>query len=183
VKNSTRFVLIIILLTIGFWLQNLLETKPELITREKTRFANYFLEDFKLTAHDKDGKIKYVLSAKRLDNFEDEKIAEIQNIEAEFYNQESNWTITSAKANLFHNNNVIEFYDGVKINRPKQPKRPELILETDRITLLGDQDILQTDSKVSVKSGNTQFESMGLSFDNKQGILELKSKVKGTYVK
>ena len=165
------------------WLQNLLSTKPELITREKTRFANYFLEDFKLTAHDKDGKVKYLLSAKRLDNFDSEKMAEIQQIEAEFFNQESNWTITSAKANLFHDNNVIEFYDGVKINRPKQANRPALILETDKITLLGDKDILQTDSKVKVKSGNTQFESQGLSFDNKQGVLELKSDVKGIYVK
>jgi len=183
VKNSTRFVLIIVLLVLSLWLQDLLETKPELITREKTRFANYFLEDFKLTAHDKDGKIKYTLSAKRLDNFEDEKMAEIQDIKAELQNQESNWTITSAKANLFQENNIIEFYDGVKINRPKQADRPELILETDKITLLGDKDILQTDSKVKIKSGHTQFESLGLSFDNKQGILELKSDVKGTYIK
>ena len=165
------------------WLQNLLSTKPELITREKTRFANYFLEDFKLTAHDKDGKVKYLLSAKRLDNFESEKMAEIQQINAEFYNQESNWTITSEKANLFHDKNIIEFYDGVKINRPKQTNRPALTLKTDKITLLGDKDILQTDSKVTVVSGKTQFESQGLSFDNKQGVLELKSDVKGTYIK
>jgi len=183
VKNSTRFVLIIILIVLSIWLQNLLDTKPELITREKSRFANYFLEDFKLTAHDKTGKIKYTLSAKRLDNFEDEKMAEIKNIEAEFFNAESSLTVTSAKANLFHKSNVIEFYDGVKINRPKQSNRPALALETEKITLLGDEEVLQTDSPVSVKSGNTLFESQGMKFDNKLGELELKSNVKGTYVK
>ena len=182
-KNSTRFVLIIALLVLSWWLQNLLDTKPELITREKTRFANYFLEDFKLTTHNKQGEVKYVLSAKRLDNYDDEDLAEIQQINLQFINNEANWTLTAGKGRLFHSNKQIEFYDDVKINRPATNNSSALQVSTDKITLLGDAEKLQTDEPVTVVSDGTTLQSQGLVFDNQKGTLELKSNVKGQYVK
>lgn len=182
-KNSTRFVLIIILLVLSWWLQNLLNTKPELITREKTRFANYFLEDFKITSHNEQGQIKYILQAQRLDNYDEEQLAEIQNIETEFYNKESNWTLTATKARLYHSNNQIEFYGGVKINRPQLANRSALLIETDSITLNGDTEILQTNSQVTIIRDKIRLQSQGLVYDNQKGLLELRSNVKGSYVK
>ena len=161
----------------------MLDTKPELITREKTRFANYFLDDFTLTSHNKEGDIRYTLKARRLDNFEDENLAEVQQIEATFYNKNSIWTLSAGKARLFHNNKQIEFYDGVKINRPKENDRPALQVSTNSITLQSDTEILQTNDAVTLVSGDTTFQSKGLSFNNEKGILELKSNVKGRYVK
>ena len=182
-KNSTRFVLIIALLVLSWWLQNLLDTKPELITREKSRFANYFLEDFKLTSHDTNGEVKYILNAKRLDNFEDEELSEIQHINVQFINNDSIWTLTAGKAKLFHSNKQIEFFDNVKINRPENKNNAALTISTSQITMQGDAEILTTDKKVTVVSGTNTIESLGLKFDNKQGIFELTSNVKGQYVK
>ncbi len=182
-KNSTRFVLIIALLVLSWWLQNLLDTKPELITREKSRFANYFLEDFTLTTHDADGSVKYILKAKRLDNFEDEDLAEIQQINVQFINDESIWTLSAGKATLFHSNKQIDFFDSVKINRPANKDSAALTISTSQITMQGDAEILETNKKVTVVSGGNTIESQGLKFDNKQGIFELTSNVKGQYVK
>lgn len=180
-KNSTRFVLIIILLVLSWWLQNLLDTKPELITREKTRFANYYLEDFTITTHDTVGKVKYKLSAKRLDNFEDEDQAEIQQIEVRFFDKQADWTLTAGKGRILHSKDQIDFYDGVKIFRPQQKNRPEFSIETASIHLYSERDILETADQVFIKSGKSHFQSLGLSFDNNTGLLELKSNVKGHY--
>ena len=182
-KNSTRFVLIIALLVLSWWLQNLLDTKPELITREKSRFANYFLEDFKLTSHNTDGTVKYILKAKRLDNFENEELAEIQDINVQFINNESIWTLSAGNARLFHSNKQIEFFDNVNINRPASENSAALTISTRQITMQGDAEILKTNEKVTVVSGANTIQSQGLIFDNKKGTFELTSNVKGQYVK
>lgn len=182
-KNSSRYILIFTLLALSWWLQNILNKKPELIIRDTSRFADYYLEDFKLTAHNKSGLVKYTLQAKRLDNYEQESLAEIQDITAEVYNKQGNWTITADKALLYHNKNIIEFSDNVKIIRPQQPDRAELNLQADTMTLLTEKEILTTNGRVTLKTGKTTLESKGLRYNNLQGILELQANVKGSYVK
>lgn len=172
-----------LLLAFSLWLQDIFTSKPELLTRDKTRFANYFLEDFKLTAYDKNGKAKYTLKAKRLDNFESESLAEIEEINVEFYTQGSNWTVTANKAKLLQNENKIVFFDNVKILRPKQAEKPEFSFQTQQMTLLTEKEILQTDHLVTVNNNGTLIKSKGLRYDGKNGILELKADVKVTYVK
>jgi len=183
VKNSTRYILIILLLLFGWWLQDLLSSKPELISREKVRFANYFLEDFTLTAHNKEGLPRYSLQAKRLDHFEQESVAEIQTIRAEIFNEDANWTISARRANLYKDNERIEFYDDVKIFRPAQDKLPELSFQAEKMILFTDTETLKTDSHVIINSNGNSIESDGLSYDSLQGILELTANVKVTYVK
>jgi len=183
VKNSSRFIIVILLLVFSWWLQDLLDSKPELITREKTRFANYYLQDFKLTAHDTQGKEKYTLQAERLQNFEQDSVSEIEKVHAEFFNKESNWTITADKANLYEEQNKIEFYGNVKIIRPKQKNRSDFTFHTDKILLLTEKEILETSDLVTVSSDSTVIKSKGLRYDNLQGILEFKSDVKVTYVR
>ena len=182
-KNSTRYILIILLLVASWWFQNLLDRKPELITRDKIRLADYYLEDFKLTAHNKQGNISYTLKAKRLDHFENEALAEIKEVHAEVYNQDANWRITANKANLFQNDNKIEFYGNVEVTREKQSDRPDFSLKTDEITLLTKKEIMETSSPVTVQNGKNILKSKGLSYDNQKGVLVLKSNVKGIYVK
>ncbi len=172
-----------LLLAFSWWLQDFFTNEPELLTRDKTRFANYFLEDFKLTAYDKSGKAKYTLKAKRLDNFESESVAEIEEINVNFYSQGSNWTVTANKAKLFQDENKIEFFDNVKILRPKQAEKPEFSFQTQQMTLLTEKEILQTDLLVTVNNNGTLIKSKGLRYDGKNGILELKADVKVTYVK
>lgn len=172
-----------LLLAFSWWLQDVFTKKPELLTREKTRFANYFLEDFKLTTYDKNGKVKYTLKAKKLDNFERESLAEIEEINVEFYSQGANWTVTADKAKLFQNENKIEFFDNVKILRPKQAEKPEFSFQTQQMTLLTKKEVLQTSQFVTVINNGTLIKSKGLHYDGKNGILELKANVKVTYVK
>jgi len=183
VKNSSRFIIVILLLAFSWWLQDLLDSKPELITREKTRFANYYLQDFKLTAHDTQGKEKYILQAERLQFFEQDSVSEIDKIRAEFFSKESNWIITADKANLYKEQDRIEFLKNVKIFRPKQKNRSAFTFHTDKISLLTEKEILETSSLVTVSSDSTVIKSKGLRYDNQQGILEFKSDVKVTYVR
>lgn len=172
-----------LLLAFSWWLQDLFTSEPELLTRDKTRFANYFLEDFKLTAYNKDGKPKYTLKAKRLDHFEEEGLAEIQQIDAEFYNSASIWKVSAKQAKLYQKDNKIEFFDSVKIFRPKQNKQTGFSFQAQQMTLLTEKEILQTDQQVTVNNNGTVIESKGLRYDGKKGILELIADVKVTYVK
>ncbi len=172
-----------LLLAFSLWLQDIFTSKPELLTRDKTRFANYFLEDFKLTAYNKSGKPKYTIKAQRLDHFEQESLAEIQQINAEIYNKESNWTITANKARLYQDENKMEFFDDVKIFRPKHAEQAEFSFQSKQMTLFSEKEILQTNHHVTVNSNGTLIKSKGLRYDGKQGILELKADVKVTYVK
>lgn len=182
-KNSTRFIIVILLLVLSWWLQNLLDTKPELITREKTRFANYFLEDFTITSHNDAGQVKYTLSANRLDNFEEEDTAELKQIKVSFYGDKENWTLTAGKGRIHHKSQQIDFYDGVNIYRPASANKPEISIETTEIKFDSKLDLLKTKQKVFIRSGKSQFQSTGLSFNNKLGTLELESNVKGHYEK
>jgi len=167
----------------SWWLQDLFDRKPELITREKTRFANYYLEDFKLTAHDKQGKIKYILQANRLDNYDQESVAEIQGVRTTLFNKNSNWIVSANQAKIFQGKNKIEFNSDVIFTRPAQASQTKLTLKTEQITFHTDKDLLETSSHVTITSEGTRLEANGLRYDNQKGTFELTSDVKGTYVK
>ena len=171
------------MLLLSWWLQNLFDRKPELITRDKTRFANYYLEDFKLTAHDKQGKIKYQLEAKRLDNYDQESVAELKEVQTTLFNEKANWLISAKQATIFQADDKIEFFHEVVVTRPQQASQRPLTLQTEQITLHTDKELLHTAAHVTIISGQTRLESNGLRYNSQTGIFELSADVKATYVK
>lgn len=182
-KNSSRFILVILLLVFSWWLQNFLASKPELIIPDKTRFANYYLEDFTLKAHNQSGQVKYSLQAKRLDHYEQDGISEIHQIHTELFNTNANWVVSATNAKLHKEKEIIEFYGDVYVQRLKSETQGEFNFKTEKLTLLTQQEIIQTDSDVLVKNNGTVLKSKGLIYNGQQGILELKADVKVTYVK
>ncbi|MDH5516627.1 MAG: LPS export ABC transporter periplasmic protein LptC [Gammaproteobacteria bacterium] len=182
-KNSSRYLLIIVLLLLSWWLQNLFDRKPELITRDKSRFANYYLEDFKLTAHDKQGKIKYIIRARRLDNYEQESVAELQDVHSTLFSKKANWEIRADQAKIFQQEDKIVFFENVTFTRPAQDSQQPLTLQTEQMTLFTEKELLQTSAHVTIIEGQTRLEGDGLSYNSQTGTFKLISGVKATYVK
>jgi lipopolysaccharide export system protein LptC len=89
----------------------------------------------------------------------------------------------SDTAQMSSEGKTVDFYGNVRAVRSATDIRSELVLTTDHLLVIPDDDIARTDSAVTIVDANTNVTAVGLELNDKTNILELKSKVRGTYVR
>lgn len=67
----------------------------------------------------------------------------------------------------------------VILTRPASSDKTELIIRTERLTLIGESEIARTDAPVSIVQGNARLTATGMEFDNLTRDLRLFSQVRG----
>ncbi len=67
----------------------------------------------------------------------------------------------------------------VVLKRQSAPEKPLLVVRTERITLLSENQIARTDAKVEIEQGNARLTGIGMEFDNLSRDLNLSSQVRG----
>lgn len=181
-KNLIRLLVVAGLILASWWFQNLIDTKPELVTLDEVRFANYFLRDFEIKSHDSQGQLRYILAAAELDNYEKESMAELKQVKIESFSQDANWTLQAERGEFYQQDKRIELFDNVRLERPATQQSKALSLKTGHIVFYPEKEELKSDDDVFISSEQSQIQSKGMHFNNKLGILTLESEVKATYV-
>jgi lipopolysaccharide export system protein LptC len=90
-------------------------------------------------------------------------------------------TITAEQALLSSNGENVYFEDNVRVVREPSGKQSRLLLETNFLHVIPDQDIAKTDRPVRITDANTVVNAVGLELNSETRILKLLSNVKGVY--
>ena len=139
------------------------------------------MENFTITSMNEAGKPAYILKAKKLEHFADDDSAEIIEPVINFHESSGDWNISADRAQFIGNENVIYLYDKVKIIRAATESRGPLEINTDFLVINTENQVAETDRSAHIKTHDAELNTIGMVFDNRQGILQLSSKVRGTY--
>lgn len=181
-RISITLIIVIVLALLSIWLQDLFQDTPMVQVRKDEHFPDYFMENFTITSMNEKGEPAYILKASKLEHFADDDSAELIQPLIQFKEDRGDWSISAERAHFLGNENIIHLYESVKIVRAGTDSRGPLSIFTDYLTINTDTQIARTDRLAHIKTRDAELDSEGMVFDNRQGILQLLSRVRGTYV-
>lgn len=92
-------------------------------------------------------------------------------------------SIVANRALVSSEGKIVDFNEQVRATRPAEGKHSELVLTTEHLRVIPDDDFARTDSPVFIADANTKLHGVGLELNNKAKTVKLMSNVRGSYVR
>ena len=184
-KLSTIFVLLLIFIIalITYWLKA--EVEKELLIKNKNNASGpeFYLKSFNSIQTKKNGDVKFILSAKNMEQFDYAEYAILKKpLFTRYKNSKPHSFIKSNNGKVISNGDEYLFTDNVILTRVKTKKKREMKLFTDQLDILPKIDIVLTKKPVKIiQEPNIEIYGIGMKYDNKEGIIKLLSNVKVHY--
>jgi lipopolysaccharide export system protein LptC len=180
-KAHISLIIVLALALLSWWFQDFLQDTPIITVKKDEHFPDYFMENFTVTSMNDQGQPAYILQAKKMEHFADDDSTDIYQPLIQFKDANGDWSISAQKAQILKDKNIIHLYQKVKVHRLQSKTRTPLSIETRYLSINTETKIAETDELAHLKTQNLELDTRGMVFDNKQGILKLKSSIKGTY--
>lgn len=192
-RTYITLVIVIVIGIISLWLQEDSQQTPVVSGESEKQLADSFMHDFIVTQMNPRGQAEHVLKARKMLHYKDNNLAELEQPVILFRQQNKLFSVQADRATYHQDQNRVQLYDNVIIKREAgllddltltaQPDnlQNELSIFTDYLTIDTETQRAETDQAARVKTANAELHSIGLLIDNKQGIVKLKSQVKGRY--
>ena len=184
-KLSTIFVLLLIFIIalITYWLKA--EVEKELLIKNKNNASGpeFYLKSFNSIQTKKNGDVKFILSAKNMEQFDYAEYAILKKpLFTRYKNSKPYSFIKSNNGKVINNGDKYLFTDNVILTRVKTKKKREMKLFTDQLDIFPKIDIVLTKKPVKIiQEPNIEIYGIGMKYDNKEGIVKLLSNVKVHY--
>ena len=184
-KLSTIFVLLLIFIIalITYWLKA--EVEKELLIKNKNNASGpeFYLKSFNSIQTKKNGDVKFILSAKNMEQFDYAEYAILKKpLFTRYKNSKPHSFIKSNNGKVISNGDEYLFTDNVILTRVKTKKKREMKLFTDQLDIFPKIDIVLTKKPVKIiQEPNIEIYGIGMKYDNKEGIVKLLSNVKVHY--
>ena len=180
-RISITLIIVIALALFSIWLQDLFQETPIVQIKKDEHFPDYFMENFTITSMNENGQAAYILKARKLEHFADDDSAELIEPVIQFHQEKGDWNISANRARFIGDENVIYLFDEVQIERNANDQQGPLNISTDYLLIDTDSQIAETNRAAQIKTRNAELTTVGMVFDNRQGILRLLSSVRGSY--
>ena len=184
-KLSTIFVLLLIFIIalITYWLKAEVEKELLIKNRNNASGPEFYLKSFNSIQTKKNGDIKFILSAKNMEQFDYAEYAILKKpLFTRYKNSKPHSFIKSNNGKVISNGDEYLFTDNVILTRVKTKKKREMKLFTDQLDILPKIDIVLTKKPVKIiQEPNIEIYGIGMKYDNKEGIVKLLSNVKVHY--
>lgn len=92
-------------------------------------------------------------------------------------------SVVAKRALVSSEGKIIDFNDEVKALRHAFGRHSDLVLTTDYLQVIPDDDLARTDRPVVITDANTKLTAVGLELDNRAETVKLMSQVRGSYVR
>jgi len=184
-KLSTIFVLLLIFIIalITYWLK--IEVEKELLIKNKNNASGpeFYLKSFNSIQTKKNGDVKFILSAKNMEQFDYAEYAILKEpLFTRYKNSKPHSFIKSNAGKVISDGDKYLFTDNVILTRVKTKKKREMRLFTDQLDILPNIDIVLTKKPVKIiQEPNIEIYGIGMKYNNKEGIVKLLSNVKVHY--
>ncbi|WP_395403100.1 LPS export ABC transporter periplasmic protein LptC [Pseudoduganella sp. UC29_106] len=166
----------------SFWILELLNRAGEEMQADmRMNEPDYIVERFSFVRLNKVGKPSYIISGDKLTHRPIDDSSEIDKpIVRSLAEDKPPMDIRSKTARVDDVNSRVTLRDEVRIDRAAGQANQELHLETDKLVIYPDEDRMETDQPVRMKSGETTAQASGMRANNASRQLELSGR--GTLV-
>lgn len=178
-------VLLAILAMLTFWIDYSVQPPEPKIDGSSRHDPDYILNNFMTTRTDRNGDLRYRLYAVEMRHFPDDETTELEKPDFTRYNVDKPYTqIKSLRGFVSEDGKKIDFVDEVKVIRQAYNDRGQMVVLTDRLEVLPDDEIASTDRPVIItQEPKTVIHATGMIYDKKQQTVQLLKRVKAHYEK
>ncbi len=172
--------LLAILASLTLWLDKAVQESGK---TEETRRADpdFIVDNIVARRLDADGNIKHTLYATRMTHYPHDDSTVLTNPRLVSSTSRAPTTITSSTARVSSGGENVYFEDNVRVSRAAYADRSELVLETDFLHVIPDQNIARTDRPVTITDAHTFARAIGLELNSETRIAKFFSNFRGTY--
>ena len=173
---------IIIIAALIFWGSQTWENKKAITQLQDSdpHYIDVFIQDFTLTTMTDDGQPTYILKAKRLEHYNDNNYAILNEPVIELKQGDQHWLITARIGEIDDDNQIIMLRGSVVLQQQNKPQ--PIRLETEQLEIDTRQQIVKSTQTVSIIQQEFNLQSEGMILNNATGQLELLNSVTGRYV-
>ncbi len=167
----------------SFWLlQVMLFDGVDLRPGERGNEPDYIVEKFSFVRASKTGQARYIVSGAKLTHRPVDDVSEVarpvmQNLSTE----RAPMLMHAERARIEHLSNKVQLFGNVNIERAAKGESQALLLKTPALTVLPDEDRMETDQPVEMTLGGSVVNSTGMKANNATGQVSLLSRVHITY--
>lgn len=178
--------LIMALLTaLSFWIERTVQPPPPKRDGSTRHDPDYTVHNFSALRSDAVGNPRSNLSGAEMRHYPDDDSTELIQPRYAIYAQKKQVTrIQSDRGQVSANGENVYFMDNVKVVREATAAKSEMTVMTSYLHVIPDKEIAQTDRPVTIlQAPRTIITANGMSYDKKQGLLNLRNKVRVHYEK
>lgn len=185
-RLTTAFplVLVALLAALTYWLDRTVQPPAPPRDGSTRHDPDYIVEKFVAVRLDPAGVRLHQLEADRMVHYPDDDTTHLEAPRLLKYDGERlAMTIVAQRALVSSEGKIVDFNDQVKATRLAVGKHSDLVLLTDYLQVIPDDDFARTDRPVVITDANTKLNAVGLELDNKAKTVKLMSNVRGSYVR
>jgi len=167
----------------SFWLLEVMRRATEDMAPTPARTApDFYVENFSYVQLAENGKTQYHFAGERLThNPRDDSYDILHPVISSVGDAQAPMTLRSERAHVNSDNNRVQLYDNVHLDRPASADSEHLHVKSEYLLVLLDDDIMQTDKPVDITFGQSKLSGTGMFGNNATRQFKLMSDVHGTY--
>jgi lipopolysaccharide export system protein LptC len=156
------------------------DTDDQLQLVKSKRYVEIFMNEFEMTAMDKNGKPDYVLNGLHLQRFNNSDNTEIKQPVLQLLRKDRQWKVSAEKAILNHKKETLQLINNVVMQQ--QNIEPAVTIRTQNLLINAVTKIAKTRAHVDITQGKSRIQSKGMIYNSITSELELLSRVNGHYL-
>lgn len=173
----------IVIALASFWIVEVMRRGADDGTSPAQRTEpDFYVEQFNYVKLARSGAAQYHLSGERLThNPVDDSYDVTQPIVRSMRTNAEPMTITARRAWINGDSTEVHLFDDVHIDRPASVEDERMLLRTEKMVILPDEDAMHTERKVIIDRGKSVLTGTGMYANNATGEFRLRNNVHGTY--
>jgi lipopolysaccharide export system protein LptC len=176
------FVLMAFLAALTFWLDRIIQPPGTPGSSTVKHDPDYIVDGLSAVRMDAQGRVKHTLNAQKMTHFPDDDVTMLVQPKFVTYAEgRAPVTVTSREAHMSGNGENVYFEQDVRVVRAPVGDQTELVLETEYLHVIPDDNIAQTDRAVTIRNATAVVNASGLELNSETRVLKLQGRVKGIY--
>jgi len=173
---------LLLLLGATYWLNLQVQGPASPSSNNLRHDPDYMIDNFTATSLDEQGKVSFVVSAKKMVHFPDDDTTHLDSPQIVSLTAERPPMHMSAlTGELSHKGDEIFLRNDVVIVRPAFAKQSELTFKTNYLHVLPNKSLADSNEAVNLVDARTNLNAIGMELDYKTHIVKFLSKVKTVY--
>lgn len=174
-----------LLTALSFWIERAVQPPPPKRDGSTRHDPDYTVYNFSTVRSDLNGNPRYDLTGAEMRHYPDDDSTDLVKPNYAIYAQKKQVTrVQSERGQVSSNGENVYFMDNVKVTRAATAGKGEMTVMTSYLHVIPDKEIAQTDRPVTIlQAPRTIVTANGMLYDKKQGLLNLRNKVRVHYVR
>lgn len=173
---------LILLLGAMYWLNSQVQEPGAVSGKSLRHDPDYTVDNFTATTLDKNGKIRFVMSAQKMQHYPDDDTTHLDNPRIISHAAEyPAMRMSALNGEISSKGEEVILRNEVNIVRPAYSNKSEMTFNTSMLRILPNQDIVNTDQPVTMKDARLTLHAVGMELDHKAHTVKFLSQVKSTY--